>query len=339
MRQQAEQENRFDQDICSGKMSQEHFQAIKEKTSGQSLKKLQESRTAQYQSLCLKNGRMQEASWEMIILSHGECLMLNTSEFPSVEKESTLSQILEVTPHPKYYLSKTACEGILKRAEKRGKILPTMLEMALKKQIERYDAFDRAAFNQGMNAKYDIGITKDIAQTIHGTYAMQGFGDYKSSDTASSIKQRDFKDAADLVVAFEPGTVSRIGGHFYEDGKTGTLRAKPGDNQQTIISEYIVRRLTPTECGRLQGFPDGWADNLAIENPTEDDILYWQMVFKEHPKALGIDKKEKTDNQIRKWLQNPESDSAKYKMWGNGIALPCAMMVMEKISEVIKRGG
>lgn len=63
------------------------------------------------------------------------------------------------------------------------------------------------------------------------------------------------------------------------------------------------------------------------------------MVFKEHPKALGIDKKEKTDNQIRKWLQNPESDSAKYKLWGNGIALPCAMMVMEKISEVIKRGG
>lgn len=200
-------------------------------------------------------------------------------------------------------------------------------------------SIDRAAFNQGMNAKYDIGITKDIAQTIHGTYAMQGFGDYKSSDTASSIKQRDFKDATDLVVAFEPGTVSRIGGHFYEDGKTGTLRAKPGDNQQTIISEYIVRRLTPTECGRLQGFPDGWADNLSIENPTEDDILYWQMVFKEHPKALGIDKKEKTDNQIRKWLQNPESDSAKYKMWGNGIALPCAMMVMEKISEVIKRGG
>ena len=209
-------------------------------------------------------------------------------------------------------------------------------------------SIDRAAFNQGVNAKYDIGITKDIAQTIvargpsavaHKTYAMQGFGEYKTSDTASSIKKRDFKDATDLVVAFEPGTVSRVGGHYYEDGKTGTIRAKPGDNQQAIISEYIVRRLTPTECGRLQGFPDGWADDLAIENPTEDDVLYWKMVFKEHPKALGIDKKEKTDNQIRKWLQNPESDSAKYKMWGNGIALPCAMMVMEKISEVIKRGG
>ena len=207
-------------------------------------------------------------------------------------------------------------------------------------------SIDRAAFNQGVNAKYDIGIAEDIAQTIvakgpgavaHETYAIQGFGEYKPSGKASSIKHRDFKDATDLVVAFEPGTVSRVGGHYYEDGKTGTIRAKPGDNQQAIINEYIVRRLTPTECGRLQGFPDGWTDNLAIAEPTEDDILYWRMVFKEHAEALGEKKKEKTDNQIRKWLQNPESDSAKYKMWGNGIALPCATFVMKGISQKLQR--
>ena len=207
-------------------------------------------------------------------------------------------------------------------------------------------SIDRAAFNQGVNAKYDIGIAKDIAQTIvakgpgavaHETYAMQSFGEYKHSGKASSIKQRDFKDATDLVVAFEPGTVSRVGGHYYEDGKVGTIRAKPGDNQQTIINDYIVRRLTPTECGRLQGFPDGWTDNLAIAEPTEDDILYWRMIFKEHAEALGEKKKEKTDNQIRKWLQNPESDSAKYKMWGNGIALPCATFVMKRVAQKLQR--
>lgn len=207
-------------------------------------------------------------------------------------------------------------------------------------------SIDRAAFNQGINAKYDIGIAEDIAQTIvargpsavaHETYAIQSFGEYKPSGKASSIKQRNFKDATDLVVAFEPGTVSRVGGHYYEDGKTGTIRAKPGDNQQTIINDYIVRRLTPTECGRLQGFPDGWTDNLAIAEPTEDDILYWRMVFKEHSEALGEKKKEKTDNQIRKWLQNPESDSAKYKMWGNGIALPCATFVMKGIAQKLQR--
>lgn len=207
-------------------------------------------------------------------------------------------------------------------------------------------SIDRAAFNQGVNAKYDIGIAEDIAQTIvargpsavaHETYAIQSFGEYKPSGKASSIKQRDFKDATDLVVAFEPGTVSRVGGHCYEDGKTGTIRAKPGDNQQTIINDYIVRRLTPTECGRLQGFPDGWTDNLAIAEPTEDDILYWRMIFKEHAEALGEKKKEKTDNQIRKWLQNPESDSAKYKMWGNGIALPCATFVMKRVAQKLQR--
>lgn len=207
-------------------------------------------------------------------------------------------------------------------------------------------SIDRAAFNQGINAKYNIGIAKDIAQTIvakgpgavaHETYAMQSFGEYKHSGKASSIKQGDFKDATDLVVAFEPGTVSRVGGHYYEDGKAGTIRAKPGDNQQTIINDYIVRRLTPTECGRLQGFPDGWTDNLAIAEPTEDDILYWRMIFKEHAEALGEKKKEKTDNQIKKWLQNPESDSAKYKMWGNGIALPCAEFVMQGIANELQR--
>ena len=207
-------------------------------------------------------------------------------------------------------------------------------------------SIDRAAFNQGVNAKYDIGIAEDIAQTIvakgpgavaHETYAIQSFGEYKPSGRASSIKQRDFKDATDLVVVFEPGTVSRVGGHYYEDGKTGTIRAKPGDNQQTIINDYIVRRLTPTECGRLQGFPDGWTDNLAIAEPREDDILYWRMIFKEHAEALGEKKKEKTDNQIRKWLQNPESDSAKYKMWGNGIALPCATFVMKGVAQKLQR--
>lgn len=197
-------------------------------------------------------------------------------------------------------------------------------------KVTRYQGGGNTRNDDGASNGIGVGDEKLPSYTL--TYAMQGFGDYKSSDTASSIKQRDFKDATDLVVAFEPGTVSRIGGHFYEDGKTGTLRAKPGDNQQAIISEYIVRRLTPTECGRLQGFPDGWADNLAIE-PTVDDILYWKMVFKEHSEVLGVVKKEKTDNQIRKWLQNPENDSAKYKMWGNGIALPCAVYVMQNIAK------
>jgi len=59
---------------------------------------------------------------------------LNLSEKPSITKPTKLSQILEENPDPKYNLSQKACQGILNRAEKRGKKLPLMLEMALRRQ-------------------------------------------------------------------------------------------------------------------------------------------------------------------------------------------------------------
>lgn len=91
------------------------------------------------------------------------------------------------------------------------------------------------------------------------------------------------------------------------------------------------------ECCRLQGFPDNWAEELGITEPTQEDIDHWREVFRTQMEAMGESKKEKTDNQICKWLKDPESDSAKYKMWGNGIALPCAMFVMEGIAMILSR--
>ena len=69
-----------------------------------------------------------------------ELTMLNTGECPSVAVESTLSSILEVNVPEKYYLSAKACEGILRRAERRGKALPEMLKTALEQTIEREKA-------------------------------------------------------------------------------------------------------------------------------------------------------------------------------------------------------
>lgn len=67
-----------------------------------------------------------------------------------------------------------------------------------------------------------------------------------------------------------------------------------GGCEEVNGKKYILRRLTPTECARLQGFPDWWCDG-----------------------ANG-------------------SDSAMYKMWGNGIALPCAYDVMKRIADYVK---
>ena len=62
--------------------------------------------------------------------------MLSFGESPSVDVESHLSQILEDSPHPKYSLSAKACQGIIRRAERRGKPLPDLLRQVLEKQAE-----------------------------------------------------------------------------------------------------------------------------------------------------------------------------------------------------------
>lgn len=124
---------------------------------------------------------------------------------------------------------------------------------------------------------------------------------------------------------------------------SGTLSASMGSKQwlgnQEAFSgdyhimepDYIVRRLTPTECARLQGFPDWWCAGLGTENPTEEEMAFWREVFETHRKIMGTSKKPKTDRQIAKWMKNPHSDSAEYKMWGNGIFLGNAYFVLAGI--------
>lgn len=111
-------------------------------------------------------------------------------------------------------------------------------------------------------------------------FAMQAIGEYKESDKASALKARDHKDATDLI----------IGG--------GT--EKEGEDVETI-----VRRLTPTECSRLQGYPDGWVD---IEDWTDDNGKLHKV-----------------------------SDSAKYKALGNSIALPFWFYLLRRISAQYER--
>lgn len=130
--------------------------------------------------------------------------------------------------------------------------------------------------------------------------------------------------------------------------KENASNPQPGDPACTLSTDsrnylvhsvkpprrYIVRRLTPLECCRLQGFPDWWEENLATPEPTKEDIDFWADVFETHRKATAPDIKPKTRNQIAKWLKQPYSDSASYKMWGNGMAYPCMSHVMQGIVRV-----
>jgi len=94
---------------------------------------------------------------------------------------------------------------------------------------------------------------------------------------------------------------------------------------------YTVRRLTPTECARLQGFPDDWCHDLGTADPTDEEIAFWTEVFETYRRLVTHAKKPKTEKQIRKWLADPYSDAAEYKLWGNGVALPCVYFVLSGI--------
>lgn len=95
--------------------------------------------------------------------------------------------------------------------------------------------------------------------------------------------------------------------------------------------KYIVRRLTPLECSRLQGLPDDFADVPAYEDVSDGELDFWREVWVEWAEING--KNPKTDKQIRKWLQAPVSESNQYQIYGNGIALPQWVWVLGRISE------
>lgn len=106
------------------------------------------------------------------------------------------------------------------------------------------------------------------------TFAMQRIGEYKESEQASTMKSRDYKDATDLIA-----------------------------EKETKNLQWIVRRLTPVECERLQGFPDGWTD-----------IGEW---FDENGK------------------KHKPADSPRYKALGNSIALPQWYWICQKMKPYI----
>lgn len=109
-----------------------------------------------------------------------------------------------------------------------------------------------------------------------------------------------------------------------EDTINGSLQHdsyKSLNSNNVCRQGHIVRRLTPLECCRLQGFPDGFA---KLKPYSDDDYQFWNSI---HPG---------TPAQVQRWYNKLHTDSAEYKMWGNGIALPCALYVFEGIEEEIR---
>ena len=174
----------------------------------------------------------------------------------------------------------------------------------------------RPAMNQGYNARFSFQVEEEKSPTIVASGA-GGIAHPKYSTSKNSHHTVAEKEKANTLVASD-----------YKD--------PPVVNDSTPEIEYIVRRLTPQECALLQGMPTWWCDDIGIENPTEEQINWWQNVFETYNKAVGKTCKPKSRKQIEKWLKNPYSDSAAYKMWGNGIASSNALFVLAGIAYYAK---
>jgi len=125
---------------------------------------------------------------------------------------------------------------------------------------------------------------------------------------------------------------------------SGTLQAKSNGGQSLnfinpVLHNYIVRRLTPRECAKLQGMPADYCAGLGTPDPTEEDIAFWAGVFETHRKITGKSKSPKSRAQIIKWLRNPHTDTAEWKMWGNACALPCVVFVMQGLVQLYQETG
>ncbi len=123
---------------------------------------------------------------------------------------------------------------------------------------------------------------------------------------------------------------------------SGTLQAKPNGGfslncNQVVRVQYIVRRLTPTECARLQGFPDDWGHPDPKEDFTDEEYRFWLNVRNTHAAINGKPQKDYTKAQMLTWYNKLHTDSAEYKMWGNGMAFPCMLYIMEGVAEVLQR--
>ena len=129
-----------------------------------------------------------------------------------------------------------------------------------------------------------------------------------------------------VVYAMTTGSYAQV-----EKETSPTLMARDYKDPTAVNSGYTVRRLTLTECARLQGFPDWWCTGLETPEPTREDIAFWTEVWETHRRAVNPSVKPKTERQIVKWLKAPYSDAAEYKMWGNGVALPCVWFVLSGI--------
>lgn len=130
-------------------------------------------------------------------------------------------------------------------------------------------------------------------------------------------------------VAFNQGKNAKYDPAFSEE-LSPTLVSK---GLNACFAGYGVRRLTPLECERLQGYPDNWTQLPKIENLTDDEYDFYLKVYMTDKVIRGKAIKVPSQDALIKWYNKLDNDGNRYKALGNSLAIPCALRVMEGIEE------
>ncbi len=250
-----EQVSLYDRGTSCGKTLEAHSAARppavpKGRTSASSWKKSSGLKTIPYMSLDLTPGSgnlLGEFYWEMISPLPGGSSTLNTGPAPlSGEDVSTLSQILEDAPHRKYYLSKTACLGILRRAEERGKALPPQLRTALMMQAgltectaEKMREIRQQSIAFAANQRDEVRDLHDVAGALGAQPGMkqQTFIAQDCLTPWDTQQSRIFtpEGTAPTLASADGGGGRNPGGLLFDGGGSRTGSLTPWDTQQARI--------------------------------------------------------------------------------------------------------
>lgn len=198
-------------------------------------------------------------------------------------------------------------------------------------------------------------------------FAMNAIGEYADIDCASSLKRRDYKDATDLVVEKKCYSIddTKMANTYVWEEQANTLAARDYKGPQAVCYQekigslcsrdykgigyqyvdedkcivekqywkYIVRRLTPTECARLQGMPDLWCRLSQIDDMSDEDYEFWKQAHKTYAEINGKTYRQKTKKQMISWYNKLQIDGSEYKAYGNGMALPCVRVPIHGIAQ------
>ena len=190
------------------------------------------------------------------------------------------------------------------------------------------------------DASYTLN-TIDRPAVVYNASKASFFMRASKNAPADTLVATDYKDPQLVAYGFDPSASRDVGTLFLEEcGKTLTNGTCPGHHDGVVIKNtekphYIVRRLTPTECARLQGFADRWGEVDAVDKLSQKDYQFWLEVRKTYDAINGREPKDYTVKQMLTWYNKLQTDSAEYKMWGNGIALPTALYVLQGVADAL----